>query len=130
MESYRLQNVIIELKKQIINSNAREAAAQMEALSLALENEKLKTTLEYKNNLILKMKKELENVKKVIKVVGKTICKAFRVSENLTMTSDCSYEEFEKYLRQELQINNALAESVTKDIFSSDESVVAEKERS
>ncbi|XP_061722162.1 uncharacterized protein LOC133528706 [Cydia pomonella] len=63
-----------ELKKQLDVAQKRESEGIATTLDLRLENEKLHVLLESKQSLVDKLKKELLNVKRALKVAIKDIC--------------------------------------------------------
>ncbi|XP_013193672.1 uncharacterized protein LOC106137400 [Amyelois transitella] len=93
----RLKMVFAEMKKQVETAYSHEAEAQERYLNLQLENEKLKALLESKTNFVAKLKKEMCNLKKVIKFVVKSISAVPAVSQ-VSFTSDTEYDIFEKDL--------------------------------
>lgn len=97
--------VMFEMRKQLEVSNQRELKRQTQCLVQQLENEKLKIMLESKTHLVRKLKKELANVKRTIKLVSKGI-RSIPVSER-SVQSDLEYTEFES----DLKTNIALATS-------------------
>lgn len=92
--------IVSELKKQLDAANKRDAETQKELLALRLENEKLKAMHETKCNLIVKLRRELLNVRRVLKFVMKNIFNIPQTSESFA-TSDPDYEDFEAELKKE-----------------------------
>lgn len=93
--------IVTELKKQLDAATKRDADMQKEMLTLRLENEKLKTMYETKSNLTNKLRKELLNVRRVLKFVMKNIFNIPQVDS--FATSDPDYEDFEADLKKEYQ---------------------------
>lgn len=89
--------VMFEIRKQLEVANQRELKRQTKCLVQQLENEKLKILLESKTHLVRKLKKELANVKRTIKLVSKGI-RSIPVSDR-SAQSDLEYTEFESDLK-------------------------------
>jgi soluble cytochrome b562 len=99
------QIMIREMKKQLDSANNHELESQKENMVLRLENEKLKTLMECKTNVIWKYKKELFNVKKLLKFVMKTISFIPQITENIPL-SDAEYDDFENDLKINTQLKH------------------------
>lgn len=96
--------LISELKKQLDVAFARDAEMQVKYLNLQLENEKLRSVLESKNKLVVKFKKEFDNLKRVVKLVIKGINFVPARANILNFDFDTDYGNFEKYLRENPQV--------------------------
>ncbi|XP_026727413.1 uncharacterized protein LOC113493572 [Trichoplusia ni] len=96
--------IIREMKKQLDVANQREIDTQTKNLALQLENEKLKTFLHAKSNMMVKLKKELNSMKRVMRFVIKSICYAPQVSQNVTLSSDPDYDDFENDLKRGVKV--------------------------
>ncbi|CAH0594033.1 unnamed protein product [Chrysodeixis includens] len=117
--------IIREMKKQLDVANQREIDTQTKNMTLQMENEKLKTFLHSKSNMMVKLKKELNTMKKVMRFVIKSICYAPQMSPNVTLSSDPDYDDFENNLKTKVkvkftgnmfdEIGNTLDSSVSKD---------------
>lgn len=100
--------IVKEMKQQLDAANQRELDTQTRNLALQLDNEKLKSLLESKCNLLGKLKKELNSMKRVMKYVIKSICTAPTiVSENVTGVSDPEYDDFENDLKKNTKVKFA-----------------------
>lgn len=99
--------MVREMKKQLDASNQRELETQSKNLSLQLENEKYKCLLNSKSNLLNKLKKELNSMKRVMRFVIKSICYAPQVSDNVTCSSDPEYDDFENDLKRNVKVKFA-----------------------
>lgn len=97
-------SIIREMKKQLDVANQREIDTQTKNLALQLENEKLKTFLHSKSNMMVKLKKELNTMKRVMRFVIKSICYAPQVSQNVTLSSDPDYDDFENDLKTSVKV--------------------------
>ncbi|XP_063627699.1 uncharacterized protein LOC134799249 [Cydia splendana] len=70
----KFEAVTGELKKQLDVAQKRESEGIATTLDLRLENEKLHVLLESKQSLVDKLKKELLNAKRALKVAIKDMC--------------------------------------------------------
>lgn len=98
------KRLVYEMKKQIETANQKELEKYTKNLALELENEKLKTLLESKCNLIAKLKKEFVSMKRVLKFVLKGVSCAPQLTEYYTFNSDPEYDDFEKGLKRETRV--------------------------
>uniref|UniRef100_A0A2A4K8L9 Uncharacterized protein n=1 Tax=Heliothis virescens TaxID=7102 RepID=A0A2A4K8L9_HELVI len=96
--------MVREMKKQLDAANQRELDTQTKNLALQLDNEKLKSLLVAKTNLVNKFKKELNSMKRVMRYVIKSICYAPQVSENVTCSTDPEYDDFESELKKNTKV--------------------------
>ncbi|XP_028176861.1 uncharacterized protein LOC114364761 [Ostrinia furnacalis] len=99
--------IIIEMKKQLDTVNRQELERHKENLALQLENEKLKTLLESKTNMVTKFKREFSTMKRVIKLVMKHISIAPKLNENLILSSDPEFDEFANDLKRDIHVKFA-----------------------
>ncbi|PZC74547.1 uncharacterized protein LOC110379534 [Helicoverpa armigera] len=99
--------MVREMKKQLDAANQREMDTQTKNLALLLDNEKLKSLLASKTNLVNKFKKELSSMKRVMRYVIKSICYAPHVSTNVTCSSDPEYDDFENDLKKNEKVKFA-----------------------
>ncbi|XP_050665941.1 uncharacterized protein LOC126966109 [Leptidea sinapis] len=83
--------VLSQIQKQLEVANQRELREQTKNLLLQLEKEKLKTELESKTNLVMKLKRELLSVRRLFK----TIIKEMQTSEKYNELISDNYQEFE-----------------------------------
>lgn len=94
-----------EMKKQLDSANQREIDMQTKYLNLKLENEKLKTFLASKTNLVKKLSKELNFLKRIIKSVIKNMINIPKADiNNVSYASDPDYEDFERNLKVDLKL--------------------------
>lgn len=98
-ESYSA--LIYELKRQLDLANQRETELLSKTLSLELENDKLSILLESKSSMVEKLKRELNNMKRLLKFVIKGIWTTPFWPLSCTQQSDQDYEDFEKGLKKE-----------------------------
>ncbi|CAB3248662.1 unnamed protein product [Arctia plantaginis] len=104
-----------EMKKQLDSANQMEMDIQTKYLNLKLENEKLKTLLMSKTNLVKKLSKELSILKRIIKSVIKNMINIPKAdNNNVSCTSDPDYDDFEKNLKGDLKFTK-FDQSVTFD---------------
>ncbi|CAG9565191.1 unnamed protein product [Danaus chrysippus] len=89
-------SIMFELGKQLETANQRELKRQTKNIVLQLEKEKMKTLLESKTNLVCKMSKEMLYMKRVVKLLGKSIGCMASASDDIHSRSE--YEEFENDL--------------------------------
>ena len=102
--------MVREMKKQLDAANHSEMETQTKNMALQLDNEKLKSMLLSRNNLLNKLKKELTSMKRVMRYVIKSICtnKASPdVSDNVTCSSEPDYDDFENDLRKNVKVKFA-----------------------
>ena len=94
--------IMLEMERQLEVASQREAKAHTKYLLLQIEKEKLMTLLESKSNLILKLKKELMNARRIIRFkklnVNKKLRCFFHLPENF---ADLEYTEFESGFKNE-----------------------------
>ncbi|KAG7313017.1 hypothetical protein JYU34_000098 [Plutella xylostella] len=88
--------LVLELKRQLDVTSRRELDAQADLVHLRFENEKLKTLLESKTNIVLKLRKELGNVRHTLKNIIKGICSRCQVADG--PFSEPEYVDFERDL--------------------------------
>ncbi|CAG9789113.1 unnamed protein product [Diatraea saccharalis] len=98
------RSVVLEMKKQLDMVNSQEVEKQKENLVLQLENERLKTLLDFKTNVINRFKKELNIIKRLLKYTIKSVNFAPQVTENVPLSSDTEYDEFESDLKKNLHV--------------------------
>lgn len=120
----KCHNIVIELQKHLHEAHKRQADLEMQNLMLTLEKEKLKIYLESKTNIILKMKKELENIKKLIKVILKNLWKGFQVAEHASLNTNSEYEAFVQDLHDDNILNAATEKIPKKDIKTTENKVI------
>ncbi|CAH0400362.1 unnamed protein product [Chilo suppressalis] len=101
------KRIIVEMKKQLDTVNSQELERQKETLTLQLENEKLKTLLDFKSNVITRFKKELNIMKRLLKFAMKSMCLVPQTTENISFSSDTDYEEFENDFKKTLNVKFA-----------------------
>ncbi|XP_032521421.2 uncharacterized protein LOC116773134 [Danaus plexippus] len=89
-------SVMFELGKQLETANQRELKRQTKNIVLQLEEEKMKTLLECKTNLVCKMSKEMLYMKRIAKLLGKSVGCIASASDHIHSRSE--YEEFENDL--------------------------------
>lgn len=99
------QTVLCEFKKQLEAANQRDLKRQTKNVLLQLENEKLKTLMESKSNLVVKLKKELLSIRRVLKFVIKGI----QCSPEIDSNCDYEYVEFDKDLKRSASLKNTKA---------------------
>ncbi|KAJ8724131.1 hypothetical protein PYW07_008111 [Mythimna separata] len=100
--------MVREMRKQLDAANQSEMETQTKNLALQLDNEKLKTMLLSKSNLLNKLKKELVSMKRVMRYVIKSICNTPpQVLENVTCSSEPDYDEFENNLKKNFKVKFA-----------------------
>ncbi|KAJ8713829.1 hypothetical protein PYW08_007449 [Mythimna loreyi] len=99
--------MVREMRKQLDAANQSEMETQSKNLALQLDNEKLKTMLLSKSNLLNKLKKELISMKRVMRYVIKSICNTPPVLENVTCSSEPDYEDFENDLKKNFKVKFA-----------------------
>ncbi|CAH4031475.1 unnamed protein product [Pieris brassicae] len=97
------QIVLYEFKKQLEVANQRDLRRQTKNVLMQLEKEKLKTLLDSKSNLVVKLKKELLGMRRLLKFVIKGIQYAPEID------SDCDYGEFERELKRCASLKNTKA---------------------
>ncbi|XP_075983027.1 uncharacterized protein LOC142981196 [Anticarsia gemmatalis] len=108
------QMCIREMKKQIDLTNQREMDTRNKNLALLLENEKLKTVLNAKTNLVNKLRTELSNLKRIIKFVVKSILREPKLEAlSANCSSDPEYDDFENSLKKDLKIKLAAFDEMT-----------------
>ncbi|CAK1549542.1 unnamed protein product [Leptosia nina] len=100
-KSYKL--VLCEIKKQLDAANERALKRQTQNVLLQFENEKVKTLLASKSNLVMKLKKELINMRRILKFVIRGI----HFIPEFEVESD--YAEFEKELKRSASLKNTKA---------------------
>ncbi|XP_059058307.1 uncharacterized protein LOC131851775 [Achroia grisella] len=100
------KTIISLMKKQLDEANGREIEIRSRYLNAQLENEKFKTLLEYKTNLVKKFKRELISLKRIIKFVVKGISYT-NIAENFTLSSDHEYDEFKMVLQRDCRVKFA-----------------------
>lgn len=93
-----------EMQKQVETANQREIDTKAKNMALLLENEKLKTFLISKTNLVNKLKKELASLRRIIKFVVKSILASPQADTgNVTGDSDPEYDDFENDLKKDFK---------------------------
>ncbi|XP_026748622.2 uncharacterized protein LOC113509485 [Galleria mellonella] len=92
------------MSKQLAEANDREIEIQSRYLNAQLENEKFKTLLEYKTNLVKKFKRELISLRRIIKFVVKGISCFPNTVENFSLSSYHEYDEFERVLKKDCRV--------------------------
>lgn len=95
--------IVRAMKKQIDTVNMRESDTQKKALSLKLENEKLRIVLDSKTKLLSRIKKEMTTMKRFLKFVIKSICSTPEIPEN-TIDSDQEYEDFKTDMNKNVRV--------------------------
>lgn len=111
-EKNNLKKIIIALNTQLSEVNKEELYIQTQNINLNLENEKLKTILESKTSFIKKLIKELDNLKRIIKILVKNSCKSPRTS--ISISTDVDYEDFKMNLNKEFCKHETLNDLVEK----------------
>ncbi|XP_049877763.1 uncharacterized protein LOC126374988 [Pectinophora gossypiella] len=96
-------SLVNELKKQLDIVSQRELEEQTMKLNLQMENERVKTLLDSKSRLLIRLKKEITGLKHMLKFVVKGIKYTPQLPENFTFTSDPDYDEFEKGLKKDFR---------------------------
>lgn len=100
--------MVREMRKQLDAANQSEMETQTKNLALQLDNEKLKTMLLSKSNLLNKLKKELVSMKRVMRYVIKSICNTPpQVLKNVTCSSEPDYDDFENDLKKNFKVKFA-----------------------